>query len=162
MITLYLADICLGLFIGTLAQSAIAPAPQARKVFTASWYVGGLFIALAWVDSQSRGLVNKYQINESVGNGSLPSVDTLVFLVIIGIIAGLILSKMWVNQILPLSPSPVPSAIKQPTTNTVTPDVVKPDVVVVPKESTIEPPKTSSKPNQTKKPANQNKKQGRK
>jgi hypothetical protein len=53
---------------------------------------------------------------------------------------------MWVNQILPLSPSPVPSSIKQPTTNTVTPDVVKPDVVVVPKESTIEPPK----PNQTK------------
>jgi hypothetical protein len=102
MFTLYLADICLGLFIGTLAQSAIAPAPQARRVFTAAWYVGIVFIALAWLDSQSRPLVYKTQIENAVDHGALPSVETLVFIVIVGIIAGLILSKLWVNQAEPI------------------------------------------------------------
>jgi hypothetical protein len=145
MITLYLADFAIGLFVGTLAQSAIAPARQARQIFTGAWYMGGLFIILAFLDSKVRGAVPK---------ADLPSVETLVTLVILGIIAGLLFAKkIFVQDDSNPSNTPEADAPKAdaPKADAPKADAPKADASVsqVKSNPTQSNPKPTQKPNQT-------------
>jgi hypothetical protein len=45
----YLATLCLGAFIGIYALSAFAPVSVARDYYRRSWYLGGLFLAVAYL-----------------------------------------------------------------------------------------------------------------
>ncbi|MBM4290116.1 MAG: hypothetical protein FJ138_00615 [Deltaproteobacteria bacterium] len=49
----YLAASCLGLFIGVYALSAFAPTSVARDYYRRSWYLGVLFLAIAYAQKSA-------------------------------------------------------------------------------------------------------------
>ncbi|MEE2643849.1 MAG: hypothetical protein VYD19_02840 [Myxococcota bacterium] len=78
-LSLIIANFCLGLFVGALAYSPLAPAEKARAAFRNAWYIGVVFVGLAFFDQLIR-------------SASARSEGQLTF-VFVGIALGLFLNR---------------------------------------------------------------------
>ena len=94
-LSLIIANFCLGLFVGALAYSPLAPAEKARAAFRNAWYIGVVFVGLAFFDQLIRSASSRSE-------GQL----TFVF---VGIVLGLFLNRQ-LSRNAADQPPPAPSA----------------------------------------------------
>lgn len=78
----YLATICLGTFVGVYALSAFAPVSVARDYYRRSWYLGVLFLAVAYLQ--------KTTVTPSIIKAAGPSTMNLILLLVASLITSFI------------------------------------------------------------------------
>ena len=79
---IYIADFILGLFIGMFAFAAFAPKHYARKIYTISWCIGGVFVLSAWVQ--------KSIDTPTLLKAAPPEVHFLITTVLVGIVTSIL------------------------------------------------------------------------
>lgn len=80
----YLASICLGLFVGIYALSAFAPVSVARDYYRRSWYLGVLFLAVAYLQKTNTPAT----LIKSAGPNTLTLIITLTASIAVSFIIG--------------------------------------------------------------------------
>ena len=85
----YLSSVCLGIFVGVYALSAFAPVSVARDYYRRSWYLGGLFLAVAYLQKTTA----TPSIIKEAGPSTMSLIMTLVASLALSFIAAWTLAR---------------------------------------------------------------------